>query len=174
MAQNYMSTQSLISKLRSHCTRHYTILNNNIRSFGGTIQGALLIQRENTGRRLLRLQGGVPPNQPANEDPNPATLCNNPRTLHQLWREYKFGIDGRKAAETFTTKERNERLGGAKQKYYRRNVVWQCVASLVRGGDTAEMAIHKIQQCYGAKLSVTKIISRMLVDRRTGGHPNLN
>ena len=31
----------------------------------------------------------------------------NPRTLEVLWREYKFGVDGRKSAEQFTIEERN-------------------------------------------------------------------
>jgi hypothetical protein len=36
------------------------------------------------------------------------TLSPTPRSLQELWFEYKFGIDGGKPAEQFTTREKNE------------------------------------------------------------------
>ena len=57
--------------------------------------------------------------------------------------------------------------------YYRRKVVWDTVALLIRAGYTAETAVQKIYDTYGQDQSVTKIIKRMLDDRRGGGHPNL-
>jgi pilus assembly protein TadC len=57
--------------------------------------------------------------------------------------------------------------------YYRRKVVWDTVAVLVRAGYTAETAIERIYNTYGQNQSVTKIIKRMLADKRGGGHPNL-
>ena len=53
----------------------------------------------------------------------------NPRTLKVLWREYKFGVDGRKPAEQFTIEERNRQ--GTKQTYYRRKIFWQTVDAMV-------------------------------------------
>ena len=32
-----------------------------------------------------------------------SSLCKNPRTLHVLWDEWKFGVGGRKAAKHFTS-----------------------------------------------------------------------
>lgn len=101
------------------------------------------------------------------------TLSNNPKSLCELWKEYKFGIDGRKPAEQFTEKERNRRVGGLKQKYYRRNVVWQCIKRLTNKNYTVDAAIAKIRDCYGQTETVTRIINKMIADRRTGGHPNL-
>ncbi len=94
-------------------------MNNNIRRFGGTIEGAFVVQRGQQRR-------GRGTEAPAGEgaDINAAVLVQNPKTLMELWREYKFGIEGRKPAEQFTTAERNNRVGGINQKYYRRNVVW--------------------------------------------------
>ena len=66
------------------------------------------------------------------EEVTPATLSNNPRSLQLLWQEYKFGINGRKPAEKFNPDERNTPAN--KQKYYRRNIVWQTLARLVPGG----------------------------------------
>jgi hypothetical protein len=86
--------------------------------------------------------------------------------------EYKFGIDGRKPAEQFTTLEKNA-SHKLKQQYYRRNVFWQCMGKLVRGGETVDTAIMKIRQCYGQSLSVTAIINKLIADRKNEGHPNL-
>ena len=35
--------------------------------------------------------------------PYEATLCNCPRSLFELWQEYKFGLQGQKAAKRFTS-----------------------------------------------------------------------
>jgi hypothetical protein len=35
-----------------------------------------------------------------------AELCPRPKSLHELWTEYMFGIGGRKAAKDFTPVER--------------------------------------------------------------------
>jgi hypothetical protein len=144
-------------------------VNNNIRCFGGTIEGSLLIQQANNGRRLRRVGEGLPAEE--NQDIR-STLSPNPRSLRELWLEYKFGIDGRKAAEQFTTREKNA-SSRMKQKYYRRNVFWQCMGGLIRGGQTVEIATMRIRQCYGQQLSVTAIINKMIADRKNGGHPNL-
>jgi hypothetical protein len=81
-------------------------------------------------------------------------------------------VDGRKPAEQFTTREKNEsrRL---KQKQDRRNVFWQCMGRLIRGRETVDTAIIRIRQCYGQQQNVAAIINRMIADRKNGGHPNL-
>jgi hypothetical protein len=38
---------------------------------------------------------------------NHVQLSSQPRDLITLWREYQFGLNGRKAARQFTTQERN-------------------------------------------------------------------
>ena len=108
------------------------------------------------------------------EETTPATLSNNPRSLLLLWQEYRHGINGRKPAERFTREERNKK--DTKQKYYRRNHVWQTIARLVRGSLTAEVAIERIYSVYGYDSSPTKIITALVRDkkRHPGGlHPNL-
>jgi hypothetical protein len=147
-----------------------TTINNNIRCFGGTIEGSILIQQANNGGRLRRLGEALP------AEGNAAfisTLSPNPRSLRELWLEYKFGIDGRKPAEQFTTREKNASRRKLKQMYYRRNVFWKCMGELIRGGETVDTATMKIRQCYGQQLSVTATINKMIADRKNGGHPNL-
>jgi hypothetical protein len=71
-----------------------------------------LIQQENNGRRLRRVGEELPVQ--GNQDfistlsPNPRSLRElwleykfgiDPRSLRELWFEYKFGIDGRKPAD---------------------------------------------------------------------------
>ncbi len=98
-----------------------------------------------------------------------AKLSKCPRTLHELWREYEFGIAGYKAAKDFTEKER----GQDKCKYYRRNVFWRKVKELVLAGCSANEACDLIYRSYGQSCSVTKILSYMIRDKKIGGHPGL-
>jgi hypothetical protein len=186
MNQMHMGMQASTAELRHYCGTNFRVLNNNIRCYGGTIQGALVLQQQqqnnandnpnnnsNERRQLHNLHAERMRGNQLDDVVNPARLSSNPRTLHQLWREYKFGLDGRKPAEAFTIRERNCIIDGTKQKYYRRNVVWQCIARLVRGGDTSERAIIKIRAAYGNDRTVTYIINKMVQDKKTGGHPNL-
>ena len=99
-----------------------------------------------------------------------AELSPHPRTLHDLWQEYMYGIGGRKAAKDFSSAER----GKVRHKYCRRKLVWDTVSRLVRAGYTAETAIDRIYQCYGRNQAVSKIINEMKVHKQHGGHPNLH
>ena len=174
--QMNLNLMSAISESRAENRAQLRIVNNNVRAYGGTIQGSLVRQRPPNRAALLTSS-----NQ-ADEDGlaplvevSPATLSNNPRSLLLLWQEYKFGINGRKAAEQFSTAERN--IKSNKQKYYRRNLVWQTIARLVRGGLSAEVAIERINRVYGYGSSTTKIIETMVKDKRRypgGIHPNLS
>jgi hypothetical protein len=100
-----------------------------------------------------------------------SNLSPTPRTLHVLWQEYEFGIGGRKPARLFTPAER----GKVKFKYSRRKVVWDVIAARVRAGETAQVAIDRIYEVYGAGKTVSYIITMMQRDRRVynGCHPQL-
>ena len=172
--QYQVSTTTQLTELRSYVGSQFRIANNNIRAFGGTIQGSLVRQRaSNRGHRLLAQFEGD--EAPPMAEISPATLSNNIKTLMEFWHEYKYGINGRKAAEKFTNEQRTADRA-IKQKYWRRNHVWQTMARLVRGGRTAERASLEIRRVYGHRISVTKIIEAMIRDksRYPGGiHPNL-
>ena len=174
--QQQVSTTTQFSEMRSYIGSQLRVINNNIRAYGGTIQGYLVRQRSsNSGRRDLN-------NADASEavpmaEVSTAVLSNNPRTRMDLWREYKFGIDGRKAAERFTTRERNCSRS-VKQKYWRRSHVYQTIVRLVQGGRTADRACIEIRRVNGFSLSMTSIITAMIQDKTThhdtgGVHPNL-
>jgi hypothetical protein len=90
------------------------------------------------------------------------TLVGNPNDLYQLWHEYEFGIDGRKAAKDFSAIER----GRVKFKFYRRKAFWDVVLKLIHGGLMAEVAIDRVYSTYGVKESITKILNMMLRDRK--------
>jgi hypothetical protein len=95
-----------------------------------------------------------------------AKLTKCPKTLHDLWKEFEFGFSGLKPAKDWTAAER----GRDKYKYYRRNVVWQKVSELVRGGFTAESACDRIYSVYGASSTVSDIIKALIRDKKNGGH----
>jgi hypothetical protein len=98
------------------------------------------------------------------------TLSPNPCTLYLLWGEYEHGIGGCKAARLFSRVER----GKVKHKYHQRKIVWDLIATLVRAGVTANVAINCLYLVYGAKTMVTIIINGIKQDRQAGTvHPLL-
>ena len=101
---------------------------------------------------------------------NNAALSNMPRTLHELWNEYEFGLGERKPAKKITLKER----GKCRYTYHRRKVVWDQVADMVRRGWDASDACNKLYDVYGHRSSITSIINEMRKHRRNGGHPSLH
>jgi hypothetical protein len=169
ISQLKAQVQALFAEQNHKLDHKFRTINNNIRCFGGTIEGSLSIQLANNGRQLRRVGEALPAE--GNQE-FLSTLSPNPRSLRELWLEYKSGIGGRKPAEQFTTQEKNT-SSRLKQLYYRRNVFWQCMGRLIRGGETVDTAIMKIRQCYGQQLSVTAIINKLIADRKNGGHPNL-
>ncbi|KAI2500346.1 hypothetical protein MHU86_14154 [Fragilaria crotonensis] len=91
-----------------------------------------------------------------------ATLMPTPRSLHDLWQEYEFGVGGRKAAKLFSCTER----GRSKHKYHRRKVVWDLISGLVRQGHTADLGIDRIYAVYGGQTSVSNIINGLKRDKK--------
>ena len=158
--------------MRQWSVDQFRTVNNNIRAFGGTIQGAVARQDPQQGARRRQ---ATDPEQQEEEGTLPATLAKTPRTLAQLWEEYQFGIGGRKPAKDFTREERGRRIHGTKQKYYRRKFVWWTVEELIRRGDTRNSAINKIRSAFGWRCSVTQIINFLIHSHQDGrtGHPNL-
>ena len=173
VAENHQQMTQSVSSLRTWTQQQFRTVNTNIRSFGGTIQGALA--RQDPQQQARRRQATDPERQVEQEGTLPATLSPTPRTLAELWEEYQFGIGGRKPAKDWTATERGNRIHGIKQKYYRRKFVWWTMEELIRRGDTRNTAINKIRTAYGWRCSVTQIINFLIHDHggeRTG-HANL-
>ena len=177
MTQNEITQQSRHSETKGLINKRTRVLNNNIRSYGATIQGALLMQANNDPRqRLRRLDEDPGGDDMELDDPSAtdetATLAPHPRTLEMLWREWTHGIEGRKAASQFTMDHRN-RSNKVKQAFYRRKIFWEVVARMVRGGVNHQVAINRIREVHGHTTSVTKTLVAMKKDKQRGGHPNL-
>ena len=98
------------------------------------------------------------------------TLTKCPKSLHVLWREWEFGIGGRKAAKLFNSQER----GRVKYNYSLRKGFWDLTNKMIRSGYTSDTAIDKIYSVYSTRLSVTKILQKIRDDKRIGGHPELS
>ena len=176
ITQYNLNVMNGLSESRAENRKLCRVINNNLRAYGGIIKGALVRQRSsNRGVSLAGMGSDVEEEElVALEETTPATLSSNPRSLDLLWQEYRHGINCRKPAERFTKEECNTK--DTKQKYYRRNHVWQTIARLVRGGLTAEVAIEQIYGVYGYDSSPTKIMTALVRDkeRHPGGlHPNL-
>lgn len=90
-----------------------------------------------------------------------STLSDNPKDLYVLWEEYEFGLQGRKAAKSFSSRER----GRVRYKYHRRKVVWDRVLELIRHGHSNTSAVDEIYKVYGRELTVTSVINRLRVHR---------
>jgi hypothetical protein len=168
---------------RSWLEDRFRRLNDNIRRFGGTIQGGLLRQDPNRQAAVRRYR---------NETPAPATALFRTRTgrratawptlspniscLMSLWTEYEFGIGGRKPAKNWTAAERGNQK--QKQTYYRRNCIWKIQLHLINKGHRIEAANAIIRSTYGERTSITNISKLIVRDRSeykaNGGlHPNL-
>ena len=165
---------SALSEQRTFTSNQFRVLNNNVRCFGGQIQGSLVRQRpSNRGHRLLRQNES---DQAAIlEEAAPATLAPMPRHLIVLWREFEIGLDGRKPARRFTISDRN-RSQTTRQTYYRRNVIWQLMKRQIASGLSISQAAAEIRAIYGATTSITKISERIAKDKKTYGgyHPSLS
>ena len=98
-----------------------------------------------------------------------AELYPRPQNLYDLWQEYEFGLSGKKPAKDFTRAER----GKVKFAYCRRKVFWDVIVKLVNAGHMSNSAVDEVYNCYGRSLPVTTILRKMVQDRKTGGHPNL-
>jgi hypothetical protein len=111
-------------------------------------------------------------------DPRPANLRKWIKSLDEVWREYKFGLDGNKPAELFTPHERNGQGQALQSQYYRREQVWDCIDHLVRGGCTPEQAFVKIQQVYGHGMAIQNLNEMIRKDKKkypkTGFHPDFD
>jgi hypothetical protein len=84
----------------------------------------------------------------------PPSLSSRPTDLYVLWKEYEFGIGGRKAAKDFTYRER----GANRAIFCRRKIFWDVVLRLISHGYTNETAIDHIYNHYGKQKSVTQIL----------------
>jgi len=92
-----------------------------------------------------------------------------PKNLYDLWKEYEFGLDGRKPAKNLTSTER----GKCKSSYSRRKIFWDLVENMVRKGHTSLVAIDRVYRVYGISMSVNTILLQLRADRNRGGHPEL-
>jgi hypothetical protein len=162
-----------LDSFRTWTRSQFTIVNNNIRRFGGSIvQGGLA--RQDPARAQERRAAE---NQQAEAMENGiggyVSLSPAPKTLYVLHTEWQFGIGGRKPARLWNSRERTQRAGGIKQKFYRRSVVWKLINGLVNRGCHVQEAIHMIKEAYGHNCTVSQYIDKIIKDRQNGGHPNL-
>jgi hypothetical protein len=157
-------------------------INNNIRRFGGTIEGGFVRQqpgRQDEVRRATAEEHRHPMQRQRNDAigrrQQLPSLCPNLNSLRSLWTEYEFGIGGRKPAKDWTTFERGNKK--QKQTYYRRNCIWKLQIHLINKGHRIEAANRIISTTYGESTSITNI-SKAIVQHRTqykqdhGLHPN--
>ncbi|KAI2506250.1 hypothetical protein MHU86_8185 [Fragilaria crotonensis] len=163
-----------LNSFRTWTRSQFTIINNNIRRFGGSIQGGLA--RQDPAQALERRAAA---NQQMDAVENEigggyyVSLSPAPKTLYELHTEWQFGIGGRKPARLWNLRERAKRAGGVKQKFYRRSVVWKLINGLVNRGCHVQEAIHMIKEAYGHNCTVSQYIDKIIKDRQNGGHPNL-
>jgi hypothetical protein len=120
-------------------------------------------QQEDEQSALAPVPGATPVQTPSTV----VALMRGPKTLHDLWVEWKFGIGGRKAASTFNRKER----GTVKSVFSFRLVFWTKIEEMIRSGLTAQLACDEVYRAYGQNRSVTYILRAMKRDERTGIWP---
>ena len=98
---------------------------------------------------------------------NTSLDCKDRKQLKGLHHE--FGLQGRKAAKRFTSRER----GRVKYKYHRRKVVWDTILRLLGRGHSIHTAVGQIERVYGEGKTVSTYINLLQHDRRVGHHRDL-
>ena len=83
------------------------------------------------------------------------------KNLHELWKEWEFGLSGYKATKDFTLAERR----AERSKYSRRNVFWQIISNMVRKGYSAQLATDLVYDHYGGTTTITVILERHIRDK---------
>jgi len=172
---NHMSAQ-----LHHGINMRLTRVEEQVSSSAGDLKMDLQRQLSTVNKNIKRLQLMAPTTRRQvngnNDDPlvvaarRPgAQLSKRPKDLYSLWTEFTHGLGGLKAARDLTSVER----GTVKQKYYRRKVFWDVIATHVAAGFTAPAAVDLVYQVYGRGLSVTMIVNKMLEDKkRYNGRPH--
>ena len=87
----------------------------------------------------------------------PATLSKNPRSLHILWHENEFGIEGKKPAKFYNSRDR----GANRHTYSKRKIFWDLVIKMVNRGRSANDSIDVIYSYYGFQQSVSSFIRQL-------------
>ncbi len=82
------------------------------------------------------------------------------KNLYLLWKEYEFGLDGKKPTQEFTRHERRQN----KCFYCKCKVFWDVIKKLIQRGYTSYVAIDHIYSVYGMKKSKTQILNAMRKD----------
>jgi hypothetical protein len=163
--EHHQQNQVNYSQLRNYCCTQFAQMNRSMTRYSMQPVRPLGPNRNATATATTATT-----NIGGNEGVDSTTkLAAHPRTLLLLWHEYLYGLEGNKAAKDFTQVER----GRAKFKYCRRKCFWSVMSRLVNAGFTELIAIDKIHQAYGVKLSVSAVLNKMQRDKKNGGHPNL-
>jgi hypothetical protein len=168
LRQENTELKSVIAGLKISMEQNFGVVNGNVRRLAMRPTRNLGILA--TAATNQENQGGVAAHAGGDRAMMLATLMPTPRSLHDLWQEYEFGVGGRKAAKLFSYSER----GRSKHKYHRRKIVWDLISGLVRQGHTADVSIDSIYAVYGGQTSVSNIINGLKRDKKNGTmNPNL-
>ena len=161
LRQENTEMKSVITGLKISMEHNFGIVNGNVRRFAMRPTRNLTVLA--TAATNQQNQGGVAAQHAGGDRAMMlATLMPTPRSLHDLWQEYEFGVGGRKAAKLFSYSER----GRSKHKFHRRKIVWDLVSGLVRQGHTADSGIDRIYAVYGGQTSVSNIINGLKRDKK--------
>jgi len=164
------------ASMKQYIGRQFVTLNDQVRRFGGTIQGRFARQdpTQTANRQAAENEPPLPPNLPVGvecRDPT-AELAPNLHTLEEIWMEWKFGIGGRKPAQLFSRRERGGHGSRSKKmKFCRRLKIYLLLQKLVDEGRTSAEAIAAAKLHYGAAKSVTQFSEAI---RLIPNHPLLH
>jgi len=165
------------ASMKQRMDRRFVMLNDNVRCFGGTIQGGFARQAPVQAGNRQAARGKSPLPQPPNppvgivhRDPT-VELAPNLHTLEELWTEWKFGTGGRKPVQLFSCAERGGHGGKAKKmKFCRRLKIHLLLQKPVDEGRVTAQAIAAVKLRCGAAKSVTQFSEAI---RRIPNHPSL-
>ncbi|KAG7372893.1 hypothetical protein IV203_033617 [Nitzschia inconspicua] len=163
---------------RRYLEQEFQRINNKLTRIGDTIQEGLARQQHLQAQQERLVEEEEEQAPEAGGPIGATTLAPTLKTLQEMWREWQFGIGGRKPAKDFTPpQERGNPTGCIKQTYYRRKCVWLILRHLIDNGHNISGAINIMKETYGQNVSVTDMQKAIVRDRRVykdngGLHPN--
>ena len=117
-------------EVRHHHSKQLEILNRNIKRIAlqPVLRPRVLLPSSRVPQGTMsEAEDGAEETAEQAIDRMPAKLYKSPKSLHDLWHEFQFGLNGSKPAREFTLQER----GKNKSLYCQRKVFWDTISLLV-------------------------------------------
>ena len=97
-----------------------------------------------------------------------AELYLRPQNSYDAWQEYNLAQVAKSNLQSSQEEKKEKSICILKEK-----VFWDVIIKLVNAGLTSDVAVDEVYNFYGRSLPVTTILNKMIHNKETSCHPNL-